>query len=168
MTSDDLDYPEPPDFKRAARKIEANKIKHPSKVIDPVLTDITRDQAMRALRALGVSDADIGKAHGLSRQRVFLRLGPRPIRKPSVTAPQLETRLDELPGFLKEWRTRHSLSMPRAARLAGVSPSSWYQWENKHHICGNAGLLLRYLVLLDENSHLIDRNNSVLGVDENA
>jgi hypothetical protein len=139
-----------------------------SKIVDPPLTATTRDKAMTVLRQYGVTDDIIGKALGLSRQRVHARLGPRPAFKRAVNAPRPDARLDDLPGYIKDWRERNGLSIAGAARIAGTNTISWWSWETNRTGCSMPGLLLRYLALLDEHPDRIKRNNFDKSIDNDV
>jgi len=118
--------------------------------IPPFVTTEDRDSAMIALRKAGVPDRVIAHAFRITRQRVHARIGPRPIRKrkPAVAVPKIP--MADLPDYLKSWRERNGLSMAQAARMCGISSTSWFCWESGRTSCAVPGLLLRYLVLLEE------------------
>jgi DNA-binding transcriptional regulator YiaG len=124
---------------------------------DPLLETVTRDQAMRVLRQEGVPDILIGRAFGLTRQRIHARLGPRPAFKRRVDAPKPDAKLDNLPDYIKDWRARNGLSIAAAARLAGLNKMAWWKWENKLADCSMPGLLLRYLALLEKHPNQIKK-----------
>lgn len=110
----------------------------------------TREDVIQLLRRANVSDARIAEFFNISRQRIHAMLGPRPEPFEGYKPPDKMPPLEELPAFIKQWRTRRGLSMAQAARMIGVGTMTWCNWETGHTGCSLGFLLMHYLTLVDK------------------
>ena len=111
---------------------------------------IDRTAIMRSLRAEGVPDAAIGRAFGLSRQRIGAILGLREYPPKPPPEPLDITASARLPGALKAWRLRRGMTQREAAATLGVDAQTLNGWETARKGCSLATTLLRYLDITDE------------------
>lgn len=112
-----------------------------------------------ALRAAGVPDALIARAYGISRQAIHARYGPRPDvpalqpapapAPPPGRATSPNDAAAQLPGAMRAWRNRRSLTQAAAARAIGIDPVTWNRWEAGRASCALPTIMLRLLQLLD-------------------
>ena len=138
------------------------------------MTNETRVAEMRRKRDDGYSDAEIGARYGMSRAYVHKLLGPFPVDRrkgarlptglpaPAAAPGMRGLSADDiaLPGELRDWRLRNSLTQQQAREILGLaSVVSYSKWENGHG-CSLSTLVRRYLKLWERYRKDTDKDNS--------
>jgi DNA-binding XRE family transcriptional regulator len=107
----------------------------------------SREESMRILRERGVTDRTIGKAFGVTPQRVGAILGAHPV----TNVKQHIHKNINLPEYLKLWRARNGVTQAALANMIGVNTHTLAPWEQGRVKCSLPRLLVRYLDMLERD-----------------